>query len=121
MSGVGGAFRRVGRVLSGVGGDMGHHAALAEGKGLSSSPVGEWGDETPTIVPGAFERSTEHERAAEDGLRGQMDEKRLDLKNVLDALGTFSSRLGETERGLDRAHKAASEERSSTMESASGA
>ena len=80
----------------------------------------ETGDETPTIVPGALERSTEHERAAEDGLRVQMDEMRLDLKNVLDALGTFSSRLGETERGLDRVHKAASEERSSTTESASG-
>ena len=89
MSGVGGAFRRVGRVLSGVGGDVGHHAALVEGKGLSSSPVDERGDETPTIVPGALERSTEQERAAEDGLRVQMDEMRLDLKNVLDALGTF--------------------------------
>ena len=52
-------------MLTGVAGDIGHHAALVEGKGLSSSPVGERGDETPTIVPGAFERSTEHERAAE--------------------------------------------------------
>jgi len=97
---------------------MGHHAALVEGKGLSSSPVDERGDETPTIVPGAVGR-TEHERAAEDGLRVQMDEMRLDLKNVLDALGTFSSRLGETERGLDRVHKTASEERSSKTELAS--
>ena len=118
MSGVGGAFRRVGRVLSGVGGDVGHHAALVEGKGSSTSPVNERGDETPTVVPGAVGR-TEHERAAEDGLRVQMDEMRMDLKNVLDSLGTFSSRLGETERGLDRVHKAASEERSSNTESAS--
>ena len=118
MSGVGGAFRRVGRVLSGVGGDVGHHAALVEGKGLSSSPADERGDETPTIVPGAVGR-TEHERAAEDGLRVQMDEMRLDLKNVLGSLGTFSSRLGETERGLDRVYRTALEERSSKKESAS--
>ena len=118
MSGVGGAFRRVGRVLSGVGGDVGHHAALVEGKGSSTSPVNERGDETPTVVPGAVGR-TEHERAAEDGLRVQMDEMRMDLKNVLDSLGTFSSWLGETERGLDRVCKAASGERSSNTESAS--
>ena len=118
MSGVGGAFRRVGRVLSGVGGDVGHHAALVEGKGSSSSPVNERGDETPTVVPGAVGR-TEHERAAEDGLRVQMDEMRMDLKNVLDSLGTFSSRLGETERGLDRVYRTAPEERSSKTESAS--
>ena len=49
-----------------------------------------------------------------------MDEMRLDLKDVLGALGTFSSWLGETERGLDRVSKAASEERSSKMESAPG-
>ena len=48
-----------------------------------------------------------------------MDEMRLDLKNVLDSLGTFSSRLGETERGLDRVYRTAPEERSSKTESAS--
>ena len=49
-------------MLTGVAGDIGHHAALVEGKGLSSSPVGERGDETPTIVPGAFERRARNTR-----------------------------------------------------------
>ena len=74
-SGVGGAFRRVGRVLSGVAGDIGHHAALVEGKGLPASPRAAFDDDEPTVDQGGpSEAVAERESSAVESLRAQMDE-----------------------------------------------